>query len=174
MFSWGGGGYAPLGHPKPKLPDDDDEMEEYLAQLRDAHAEVDPHLQPKSIQRLRGEGIVEVSAGYGHVAAISDAGDLWIWGTGLQGQLGLGTMENQPEPQLVSTLQEKVVIAVSVGHSHSICISDEDLPYAWGSLQGYAQCWRCFWRYGCTLWLCNTLSRVCTLCVQGEAGAGRL
>lgn len=97
----------------------------------------DPHLTPRLVERLRGEGIVEVSAGYGHVAAVSDAGDVWTWGTGLQGQLGLGDLNNQAEPQLVATLQEKVIIAVSVGHSHSICISDEDLPYTWGFLHGY-------------------------------------
>lgn len=35
VYSWGGGGYAPLGHPKLKPPDDDDEMELYLAELRE-------------------------------------------------------------------------------------------------------------------------------------------
>ncbi len=99
------------------------------------HAE--GHLAPRQIERLRGEGIVDVSAGYGHVAAVSDAGDLWTWGTGLQGQLGHGDLENRVEPTLVATLQEKVIIAVSVGHSHSVCISDEDIPYTWGTLQGY-------------------------------------
>lgn len=136
VYSWGGGGYAPLGHAKPKLPDDDDEMEVYLASLRDIHAEGEAHQAPKMIERLRGEGIVEVSAGYGHVVAVSDAGDVWTWGTGLQGQLGHGDLENKTIPTIVSTLQEKVIIAVSVGHSHSVCISDEDIPYTWGSLHG--------------------------------------
>lgn len=35
VYTWGGGGWAPLGHPKLKPPDDDDEMEMYLAGLRE-------------------------------------------------------------------------------------------------------------------------------------------
>jgi hypothetical protein len=35
VYSWGGGGFGPLGHPKLKPPEDDDEMEEYMAALRD-------------------------------------------------------------------------------------------------------------------------------------------
>lgn len=43
-----------------------------------------------------------------------------------------------PSRVIVCGGQEKVMIAVSVGHSHSICISDEDLPYCWGFTHGYA------------------------------------
>lgn len=95
-------------------------------------------MSAKRIERLRGEGVVELAAGSGHVAAVSDAGDVWTWGRGLQGQLGHSDLENQVEPKLVATLQEKVIVAVAVGHSHTICLSDEDLPYTWGSLQGCA------------------------------------
>ena len=93
-------------------------------------------MTPKLVEGLRGEGIVDLAAGYGHVAGISDAGDVWTWGTGLHGQLGHGDLENQAEPKLILRLQEKVMISVSVGHSHSICISDEDLPYTWGFTHG--------------------------------------
>lgn len=100
-------------------------------------------MTPRLVNRLRGEGIVEVAAGYNHVVAVSDAGDVWSWGTGLQAALGHGDLENQVEPKLVATLQEKVIIAVSVGHSHSVAISDEDIPYTWGSLQGCVSCELC-------------------------------
>jgi alpha-tubulin suppressor-like RCC1 family protein len=102
--------------------------------------EGEAHLSARLIERLRGEGIVEIAAGYGHVAAVSDAGDVWTWGTGLHAQLGHGDLENRSEPELVRVLQEKVIISVSVGHSHSVCVSDEDLPYTWGFTHGYAAC----------------------------------
>jgi hypothetical protein len=35
VFSWGGGGFGPLGHPKLRPPEDDDEMEEYMMALRE-------------------------------------------------------------------------------------------------------------------------------------------
>lgn len=35
VYTWGGGGYGPLGHPKPKLPEDDEEMEAYLEKKRE-------------------------------------------------------------------------------------------------------------------------------------------
>lgn len=137
VYSWGGGGFGPLGHPKLKPPEDDDEMEEYMLALRDlSETEGLAHLAPRLVERLRGEGIVDLAAGYNHVAAVSDAGDVWTWGIGLHGQLGHGDLENQAVPKLIARLQEKVMIAVSVGHSHSICISDEDLPYCWGFTHG--------------------------------------
>ena len=63
------------------------------------------HLAPRLVERLRGEGIVDLAAGYNHVAAVSDAGDVWTWGIGLHGQLGHGDLENQAVPKLIARLQ---------------------------------------------------------------------
>ena len=40
-----------------------------------------------ALQRYR---VVHVAAGDMHSVAITDAGDLWTWGRGMEGQLGLG------------------------------------------------------------------------------------
>jgi alpha-tubulin suppressor-like RCC1 family protein len=94
------------------------------------------HLAPRVVERLRGEGIVELAAGINHVVGLSDAGDVWTWGIGLHGQLGHGNLDNQALPTLLTRLQEKVIIAVSAGHSHTMVISDEDMPYCWGFTHG--------------------------------------
>ncbi len=40
----------------------------------------------------------QVSAGYGHVAAIKTDGTLWTWGEGGQGQLGINAFVNRSTP----------------------------------------------------------------------------
>jgi alpha-tubulin suppressor-like RCC1 family protein len=49
-------------------------------------------LQVLSLNRTR---IVSVSAGANHTLAISETGELWSCGRGREGQLGLGTFEDQ-------------------------------------------------------------------------------
>ena len=51
-----------------------------MSDIRSAMQARDMHLQPVQINRLRGEGIVHVSAGNGHVLATSEGGDLFVWG----------------------------------------------------------------------------------------------
>ncbi|GAA5968733.1 hypothetical protein JCM11641_000713 [Rhodosporidiobolus odoratus] len=57
-------------------------------------------LKPRRIDKLEGEGVSRISAGWGYAAAVRDAGSssaLWTWGLNSpHGRLGLGTLPPSP------------------------------------------------------------------------------
>lgn len=54
---------------------------------------------------LEGDGVVMVSAGERHSAALSEHGRLYTWGCGSDGRLGLGNEDHALSPQLVEFVQ---------------------------------------------------------------------
>ena len=44
------------------------------------------------------------SGGAKHVLALSDSGDVYAWGTGTSGQLGMGKRRSFPSPQVATPL----------------------------------------------------------------------
>eukprot|EP00743_Colponemidia_sp_Colp-15_P009532 GILK01010428.1.p1 GENE.GILK01010428.1~~GILK01010428.1.p1 ORF type:complete len:501 (-),score=40.01 GILK01010428.1:120-1583(-) len=58
--------------------------------------------------------------------------EVYTWGRGEYGQLGHGDRTSQHIPKLVDRLQGRVVIHVSLGTSHSACLTDEGHVYTWG------------------------------------------
>lgn len=58
----------------------------------------------KLLRGLFGFGVIQVECGEFHSAALTSGGEMWTWGRGKHGQLGLGTIENTLFPTQVSTL----------------------------------------------------------------------
>lgn len=68
IFSWGDGDYGKLGH-----------------------GGVATEKFPKQIQgALTGKNVICISAGFRHSACVTDSGELYTWGEGESGRLGLG------------------------------------------------------------------------------------
>jgi len=89
--------------------------------------------EPKLIVGLEGEGIVDVAIGPTHGAAISDGGDLYTWGGGVYGQLGIGDFDVHHEPTILESMQDGSVVRQLVcGHDHTLAVSDRGVGYAWG------------------------------------------
>ncbi|XP_070809971.1 RCC1 domain-containing protein 1 isoform X2 [Pituophis catenifer annectens] len=66
LFSWGGGRHGQLGH-----------------------GDLESRREPRPVEALQGLSVAEAAAGGWHSAAVSDAGDLYLWGWNEAGQLGL-------------------------------------------------------------------------------------
>ena len=66
--------------------------------------------------------IVHIAAGNKHSLAVTDKGDLFTWGCGKHGQLGLGGTTNESEPTIVAALQGHTVIKVAGGEEISAAI----------------------------------------------------
>nr|XP_060611437.1 RCC1 domain-containing protein 1 isoform X1 [Anolis sagrei ordinatus] len=66
LFSWGSGRHGQLGH-----------------------GDLESRLEPQAVEALQGVALKEVAAGGWHSAAVSEAGDLYLWGWNESGQLGL-------------------------------------------------------------------------------------
>jgi alpha-tubulin suppressor-like RCC1 family protein len=87
---WGGNGVGPVG--MAVNPEDSDEA--------------DLHLEPRPVKELTGEEIVRVSVGSSHAVALSKGGDVYVWGRGDAGQLGLGGYTACDTPVLLNGLHE--------------------------------------------------------------------
>lgn len=74
---------------------------------------------------------IKVAAGGEHSVAIDESGVLWVWGSGLSGQLGLGTreiMQVKPLP-----LEEKLHFAdITAGQYHTVALDEDGEVWAWG------------------------------------------
>lgn len=85
---------------------------------------------------------VQIAAGVAHACLVHKSGQLYVWGVGAAGRLGLDlTEQGDPQadtakPRLLQALSERPVLRVSCGHSHTGAIvsgiSRNEL-YMWGS-----------------------------------------
>ena len=88
FYAWGAGAQGQLGQPVVK------------GQLRSMNT-------PTTIQfEDLSDTLVRASCGAGHVASLTDSGEVWAWGYGRSGQLGyvMDRSTNQPQPKKVDTL----------------------------------------------------------------------
>ncbi|ETI47999.1 hypothetical protein F443_07878 [Phytophthora nicotianae P1569] len=99
-------------------------------------------LFPRLISSLSSRHSKHIACGRtgGHVAITSDKGECFTWGRGEYGELGTNTCESgakavTEEPTRVKMLNKVLVIAVSVGNTHTAAITDKGRLYTWGS------CW---------------------------------
>jgi alpha-tubulin suppressor-like RCC1 family protein len=96
----------------------------------------DKHLQlcfptPTIVEALQGKRITRVSCGAVHTAAVAADGQLFTFGCGDGGRLGLGSNDDSFHPQLVNALEKHVVLDVCCGSWHTLCIArerDETFP----------------------------------------------
>ncbi|CAG9316538.1 unnamed protein product [Blepharisma stoltei] len=87
----------------------------------------------KQIKSLAEQRIIKVGAGAIFSAALSDEGQLFTWGNGEQGQLGLcngAKFSDFPLP--VEYLNKEFIIDFICGESHIICLSQTGRLYGWG------------------------------------------
>ena len=84
---------------------------------------------------LAGKTVVKVAAGSGVSMALTSEGRLFACGNGGYGQLGRGDTSNSRVPVEVSASGElagKTVVAMAIGNSHCLALTDEGKVYAWG------------------------------------------
>lgn len=79
---------------------------------------------PCQVEGLEGEKPVSLSGGRVHSVAVNAKCELWAWGCGKNGRLGLGSSFDEPEPFLVDMEGCKVVQAVA-GFDHSLVLVTE-------------------------------------------------
>ncbi|XP_020276108.1 probable E3 ubiquitin-protein ligase HERC3 isoform X2 [Asparagus officinalis] len=81
-----------------------------------------PEEIPAIIESLEDESIVSVSAGRVHSLALTSKGDLWAWGSGRNGRLGLGSSMDEEEPALVESLEGLRVLQAVSGFDHNLIL----------------------------------------------------
>eukprot|EP00262_Sarcandra_glabra_P007883 TRINITY_DN20990_c0_g1_i1.p1 TRINITY_DN20990_c0_g1~~TRINITY_DN20990_c0_g1_i1.p1 ORF type:complete len:441 (+),score=87.48 TRINITY_DN20990_c0_g1_i1:226-1548(+) len=91
----------------------------------------DDSLVPQIIQAFQGISVKMIAAGAEHTAAVTEDGELYGWGWGRYGNLGLGDRNDRLVPQKVSAVGQKMVL-VACGWRHTISVSASGYLYTYG------------------------------------------
>jgi alpha-tubulin suppressor-like RCC1 family protein len=98
---------------------------------------------PTLVDTLKGKKIVSVAIGSVHSLAITNEGELYCWGSGTYGRLGLEEDKYQmpkdeygdsyqPIPILVELLKNKKIVGIACGRIHSLAFTNNGELYSWG------------------------------------------
>lgn len=111
VYTWGNGDNGRLGHND--------------IQSRDA---------PAKVNALADKFITKIYCGAAYSAVVSISGELFTWGKGSFGSLGHGASDDKLLPTQVQALvgHSVVDVALGSGDSHSLCVTDEGIVFAWG------------------------------------------
>lgn len=110
--------------------------------------------EPSLLEALSGIRIIDVAAGGWHSCAISECGDLYVWGWNKQGQLGIPVKQRRsiyvlPEIvdiELGQSVESEEIQLISCGTSHSIIFTKS------GKVLGAGSC-----KFGQLPGVCSTL-----------------
>ena len=98
---------------------------------------------PKKIESLHGLVITQLACGDSHSMALTKEGYVYAWGEATLGQLGLDDIRDlpkntenkpyQPYPTRVQQLNNKKIIAISCGETHTLALTDSGHLYSFGA-----------------------------------------
>ncbi|CAJ2646419.1 unnamed protein product [Trifolium pratense] len=80
---------------------------------------------PALIDTLDGENPVSVSAGRAHSIALTSKGDMWVWGSGKNGRLGLSSSVDEVEPFYLDSLEGFQILQAVSGFDHNLVLVAE-------------------------------------------------
>ncbi|GFR62447.1 X-linked retinitis pigmentosa GTPase regulator-like protein [Elysia marginata] len=109
VYSWGWGVHGQLGHGNPE-----------------------DCLIPQHVRYLMNFGIVKVAAGYAHSLALTESGEVWSFGCGYFGQLGLGTNSKTSIPERISFPTTSPMVAIGTSYFHGLAVSASNRVFQWG------------------------------------------
>ncbi|KAL0343235.1 UNVERIFIED_CONTAM: Ultraviolet-B receptor UVR8 [Sesamum angustifolium] len=93
---------------------------------------IEDSLVPRKIEAFQGISVKMVAAGAEHTAAVTEDGELYGWGWGRYGNLGLGDRDDRLVPGKVSTIQGEKMVLVACGWRHTISVSSSGSLYTYG------------------------------------------
>ncbi|KAG9331068.1 hypothetical protein JZ751_020289 [Albula glossodonta] len=97
------------------------------------HGNFNDVTQPKIVEALLGYELVQVSCGASHVLAVTNEREVFAWGRGDNGRLGLGTQDSHNSPQQVCMPPDFEAHKVLCGVDCSMVISTQNRILACGS-----------------------------------------
>ncbi|XP_007567405.1 PREDICTED: serine/threonine-protein kinase Nek8 [Poecilia mexicana] len=97
------------------------------------HGNFNDVTQPKIVEALLGYELVQVSCGASHVVAVTNEREVFAWGRGDNGRLGLGTQDTHNSPQQVCLPAELEAQKVVCGVDCSMVVSTQWNILACGS-----------------------------------------
>ncbi|OEL29951.1 Ultraviolet-B receptor UVR8 [Dichanthelium oligosanthes] len=89
-------------------------------------------LLPQKIQAFEGVRVKMIAAGAEHTAAVTEDGDLYGWGWGRYGNLGLGDRNDRLLPEKVSSVEAEKMVLIACGWRHTVTVSESGNLYTYG------------------------------------------
>ncbi|WP_158520419.1 InlB B-repeat-containing protein [Bombiscardovia coagulans] len=92
-------------------------------------------IRPQKLSMPADAGsFTDISAGFGHVLAVDNKGQVWSWGSNDRGQLGNSSYADSPTPvKVTAPTGAGPFVQVSAGSSHSVALDDKGQLWAWGN-----------------------------------------
>lgn len=131
IYSWGGSGCGQLGHPNIRQLPKDNENCPYL-----------PY--PKIIEAFKDIKMCDIACGKTHSVAIDNSGNVYTWGAGASGQLGVKDLKSlpldddsypyQPLPCMLSSLKKNNIYVTKAvcGDLHTLLLTTSGEVYSFG------------------------------------------
>ncbi|TYZ64576.1 hypothetical protein PybrP1_001487 [[Pythium] brassicae (nom. inval.)] len=101
VYTWGGGEHGQLGH--------GDKVN---------------RTAPTLVRALADKLVVQITCGWSHTVALTDAGEVFTWGNGDHGKLGHSDTTKVTVPKPVDALAAKRVVAVASYNEHTVALVD--------------------------------------------------
>ncbi len=97
------------------------------------HGDWHSSASPKLVEDLLDKDIESVSCGNEHVVVVTGRGEVYAWGRGADGRLGLGSEEDHCSPQKVSiNTDELYIVSCRASGNGTMLISDQGQIYSSG------------------------------------------
>ncbi len=77
-------------------------------------------MNPRKLPTLSRYKVIQVAAGESHSLALMSTGDVFSWGRGKYGRLGLGHERVQMVPTIIEKLQGKSIMKIAAGNFYFI------------------------------------------------------
>lgn len=124
VYVWGGGGVGRTGINKSVAKSGNDKGVVVDTSMH--------YLEPQLVRDLSGEEVITVDVGLSHCMGVGKGGDVFIWGDGHSGQLGLGDLESHPTVVINNSFP--AIRQASAGSNHSVVLTKAGVMYAWGHM----------------------------------------
>ena len=98
------------------------------------------HMRPKAMsRRTRNIQLCQLQSGEEHSIALSSSGDVLVWGSGREGQMGTGQYTSLAVPTPVAPLLKRPIVQVAAGTCGSFClaVTASGILYSWGENNAY-------------------------------------
>jgi alpha-tubulin suppressor-like RCC1 family protein len=115
LWAWGWGSYGQLG-------------------LGDTNNRLVPTLVGTE-EVFGGSKVRTVACGDVHTLAVTEAGELWTWGYGAQGRLGLNDEQDRLVPTLLTAevFEHSKIVTVAAGGFHTMAVDKSGRLWTWGA-----------------------------------------
>jgi alpha-tubulin suppressor-like RCC1 family protein len=88
---------------------------------------------PTVLKPLRDKRIVQIACGEHHSMVLTDKGDVYSWGRGIEGQLGLSkSISIASTPQYIKSFYGRPVVYIACGSFFSLVITKNAEIWGWG------------------------------------------